>query len=142
MKKDLKSLIILFKAYNNVELQIKKSIECSGLSVNEFAAMEALYTKERLATQELIDLVLVPNSSMTYVLDTLTKKEYIQRVKCTIDKRRQYITLTTEGKAVFESIYEKHFKDMRQIFDVLTPEEEVKLQGYLKRIGKYSQENL
>lgn len=137
--KDLKSLIILFKAHTNIENVVKKSLEGTTLSVNEFAAMEALYHKGALTTQSLIDLVLIPNSSMTYVLDVLKKKEYIERTRDENDKRIQRIILTDLGKTFFETVYEKHYEMLREVFDVLSETEEETLQTYLKKIGKKAQ---
>ena len=140
--KDLKSLIILFKAYHNVEKNVKRSLLNTEINVNEFAAMEALYEKGELSTQELIDTVLIPNSSMTYVLEILAKKEYIERKKKESDRRVQVIKLSPQGKLVFENIYEEHFKYMRTIFDVLNHEEEDQLNELLKKLGKHAKECL
>ena len=137
--KDLKSLIILFKAHTSVTNIVKKSLEETGLSVNEFAAMEALYHKGALSTQSLIDHVLIPNSSMTYVLDVLKKKEYIERTKDQKDKRIQRIRLTGAGNSIFEKVYKIHFESMRKVFDVLSEDEENMLQESLKKIGKFAQ---
>ncbi|SEK61927.1 MarR family transcriptional regulator, 2-MHQ and catechol-resistance regulon repressor [Carnobacterium iners] len=138
MKNELKSLIILFKAYNSIEKDVKHSLANTGINVNEFTAMEALYVKGSLTTQELIDTVLIPNSSMTYVLEILNKKAYIIKNKKESDKRIQIITLTVLGTKVFKEIYEKHFSYMRSIFDVLNKEEEQQLQYLLKKLGKKS----
>lgn len=140
MEQKLKTLIILFKAQETVERSVKKSLECSNLTVNEFAAMEALYTKHCLTTQELIDAVLIPNSSMTYVLDTLKAKGYIQRIRKPEDKRIQSISLTESGNKVFEDVYQHHYEYMKEIFEVLDPEEEVQLQELLKKLGKFAEE--
>lgn len=136
MEKDLKSLVILFKAYQSVINQVKVSLEDTNLNVNEFAAMEALYHKGCLTTQELIDHVLIANSSMTYVLDILSRKKLISRNKDPKDRRIQKLSLTDAGKELFSEVYDKHYKHMRSFFDVLTTEDEVQLQGYLKQIGK------
>ncbi len=137
--KDLKSLIILFKAHASVTNVVKKSLENTDLSVNEFAALEALYHKGSLTTQGLIDLVLIPNSSMTYVLDVLHKKEYIKRIKDENDRRIQRITLTDKGKQKFEAVYTVHYKMLREVFSALSEAEEKELQTYLKIIGKKAQ---
>lgn len=142
MKKDLKSLIIIFKAYHSLEKSVKHSLVDTNLNINEFTAMEVLYVKGHLTTQELIDTILIPYSSMTYVLEILNNKGYIARNKKAEDKRVQIISLTTKGKAVFEEIYERHFDYMRSIFDDLSSGEEVTLQNLLKRIGKKAEEIL
>ena len=142
MIKDLKTLIIMLKSYQNIENNIKHSLVDSNLNVNEFAALEALDTKGSLSTQELIDTVLIPNSSMTYVLEILTKKGLITKDKKVNDKRVQIITLSKKGKEVFEEIYKEHFKHMRSIFNVLNEEEELQLQNLLKKLGKEAMEVL
>lgn len=131
----LKTLIILFKAHTALSNQVKVSLEDSSLTINEFAAMEALHTKKSLTTQELVTSVLIPNSSMTYVLDMLLKKNLIERNRDSNDKRIQNISLTSEGIALFEEIYEKHYKHMRAIFEDLSTEEEHTLQELLKKLG-------
>ena len=133
---DLKSLIILFKTYHSVERNVKQSLIGTGVNVSEFAAMEALYVKGEMTTQCLINSVLIPNSSMTYVLEILNQKKYITRVKKASDKRIQMLSLSDMGKAFFESIYGNHFSHMRALFDVLNEEEELQLQVLLKKLGK------
>ncbi len=142
MEKDLKSLIIIFKVHGHLVKHVKKSLEETELSVNEFSAMEALHAKGSLSTQALIDLVLIPNSSMTYVLDTLTKKSYLSRIKDPDDRRVQRLSLTPKGKEVFESIYSRHFDHMREVFDALTPEEERTVQTLMKKLGKHAERTL
>lgn len=136
MEKDLKSLVIIFKAQTSLALSVKKSLENTGLNMNEFVAMEALYIKNKLTTQQLVDSVLIPNSSMTYVLDILRDKGYITRERCTTDRRIQYVELSLEGKAVFEKVYQKHSEYIRDILDVMDPEEEKIMQEALKKVGK------
>lgn len=136
---DLKSLIILFKTHSHLIKHVKLSLEDCELSVNEFAAMEALYSKGNLTTGELIELVLIPNSSMTYVLSTLLDKGYIIREKDESDKRIHRLCLTDAGRTLFQSVYANHFEHMREIFDILSPEEEAAMQSMLKKLGRYAE---
>lgn len=142
MDRKIKTLIVLFKAYASLHKNVKSSLVQTQLSVNEFTVMEALYTKKELSTQELIDSILIPNSSLTYVLDELSKRGYLNRKKDENDRRRQYLSLTNEGETVFLEAYDVHYHHMQQIFDVLTQEEQQQLQEYLKRIGLSAQEKL
>ncbi len=142
MEKNLKSLIVLFKAHSSIEKNIKYSLVDSGLNLNEFTTMEALYTKGTLSTQAIIDTILIPNSSMTYVLENLLKKGYINRKKDKDDKRVSIISLTKNGRDTFEQVYKKHFKHMREVFDSLSSDEEEVLQELLKRVGKKAEEKL
>lgn len=140
--KDLKSLIIIFKAFQSLQKGVRHSLLDTDLNINEFATMEALYSKGELSTQAIIDTILIPNSSMTYVLEMLNNKGYIDRKKKPEDKRIQIIKLTKDGRQIFEKIYESHFNYMRTIFDVLDDDEEKILQNLLKKVGKKAEEVL
>lgn len=142
MAQDLKSLIILFKAHQSLERNVKLSLEDSRLSVNEFTALEALHVKKKLTTQALIDAVLIPNSSMSHVIKTLEQKGYLTRTRDQADRRTQYLSLTEEGEAVFSSVYKKHFRHMRELFDILNEQEEEDLQIILKKLGKNARRRL
>lgn len=140
MVKKLNSLIVLFKAHQSLAKNVKSSLIGTELTVNEFTVMEALYTKKELSTQELIDKILIPNSSMTYVLDILEKRELINRLKDPKDKRRQLISLTDEGESLFKEVYEQHYQHMQSIFSVLSDQENQELQRLLKIVGKKAEE--
>lgn len=140
MVKKLNSLIVLFKAHHSLAKNVKSSLIETELTVNEFTVMEALYTKKELSTQELIDKILIPNSSMTYVLDILEKRELINRLKDPKDKRRQLISLTDEGESLFKEVYEQHYQHMQSIFSVLSDQENQELQRLLKIVGKKAEE--
>ena len=140
MEYKLNTLIVLFKAYQSLNKNVKDSLSDTKLSVNEFTVMEALYTKKELSTQEIIDKILIPNSSLTYVLDTLQKRNFIERVRDKQDKRRQLITLTQAGSDLFKDIYQQHYSHMREIFDELTIDQEQQLQDLLKIVGKKAEE--
>ncbi|EFY08485.1 MarR family winged helix-turn-helix transcriptional regulator [Erysipelothrix rhusiopathiae] len=133
---NLKTLTILFRTHQNILEQVKESIKDFDINVNEFQALEALYHKGKLTTQALCDTVLVPGSSMTYVVDQLEKKGLVVRLKDEKDRRINYVMLSPKGLNDTEIIYNKHYEEMRKRFDKLTSEEEVTLQNLLKKIGK------
>lgn len=133
--KNLKTLIVLFKTQKNLNRHIKKSLQGSGLSVNEFAALEALYNKGDLSVNELLNYVLIPNSSMTYVVSSLTKKGYIEDYLKPTDQRIKCLKISSVGRVVFTRAYEKHYVYIRKQFDVLTSEEEAQLVTLLKKLG-------
>jgi MarR family 2-MHQ and catechol resistance regulon transcriptional repressor len=124
------------RTHDTLVNKIKEDVKNYDLNVTEFGAMDALYHKGDLSVQEIIDKVLIPNSSMSYVLSTLRKKGYVKKVQCTLDKRKYYVSLTEKGKSTFECMYDAHKASMRKHLDVLSEEEEKTLQSLLKKIGK------
>lgn len=134
--RELKTLTILFRTTNVFEQWIKEDMKAYNLNVTEFGVLEALYHKGSLSIQLLKDKILIANSSLSYVLSQLIDKGFIQKHQQTHDKRVFKISLTSKAKRAFNSIYETHLKNMRAKLDILTSDEEQKLQTLLKKIGK------
>lgn len=135
MSYDLKTITILFRAKNSLENLIKQDVQSYGVNVSEFGTLEALYHKGALTVQQIIDKVLIANSSMTYVLDNLTKRGLITRTKDAIDKRIFKVELTPEGSKFMDQIYPQHEQNMKTVLNVLTVEEQQILQSLLKTLG-------
>ncbi|WP_264230244.1 MarR family winged helix-turn-helix transcriptional regulator [Acholeplasma laidlawii] len=135
---NLKTMRILFRAVQSVEQIVKKDVKNYNLTVNEFAALEALYQKGRVSVNTMCQMVLIPNSSMTYVLDKLEEKSYITRTQDPDDKRTFYVELSTEGKKYADEILPKHYKVMNQVFSILTKEEQELLNQTLKKLGYHA----
>ena len=135
---DLKTITILFRAYNSLEKIIRDDVFQYGLNVSEFGVLEALYHKKQLSVKAIIDKVLVPNSSMSYVIENLVAKNYIQKVQSEKDKRSYLLSLTDIGRNLMDKIFPIHKANMRKILDVLEETEETTLQKALVKIGKLS----
>lgn len=133
---DLKTITVLFRAYNSLEKLIRDDVFQYGLNVSEFGVLEALYHKERLSVKGVIDKVLVPNSSMSYVIENLVAKSYILKIQSEIDKRSFMLELTDKGRLLMDKIFPIHKQNMRTILDILDDEEEKTLQKALVKIGK------
>ena len=51
-------------------------------------------------------------------------------------------TFTQLSREDIAKVYESHYQQLRPIFDVLQPEQELQLQESLKVLGKFAQEEL
>ncbi|MFO7968575.1 MAG: MarR family transcriptional regulator [Candidatus Izemoplasmatales bacterium] len=133
---NLKTLTIIFRTKDSVEKAIQKDVKNYGLNVTEFGVLEALYHLGDLPIKKIMEKVLITNSSLTYVIEQLEKKNYLQKRKSDQDRRSFILCLTKKGKSLMKKAYEKHEKNMRKILDDLSEEEEKTLQELLKKIGK------
>ncbi|MFP4286138.1 MAG: MarR family winged helix-turn-helix transcriptional regulator [Candidatus Izemoplasmataceae bacterium] len=132
----LKTITILFRAQKSLENLIKNDIKKYGLNPTEFGVLEAIYHKGPLSIKEITKKVLIANSSMSYVIETLLKKAYISKTATKKDKRKFIIDLMPLGKKLMDEVYPKHQNKLRSILNSLTLDEEESLQAYLKVIGK------
>ena len=138
MIQDLKTLTILLRAANAVEHRIKDDVSMYGLGLSDFGALEVLYHKGPLPVQAICEKVLIANSSMSYVIDNLIKRQLIKKVKNPDDRRIHIVELTEEGRQLMDDIYPRHQDHMRSMIDVLDESEETELQRLLKKLGKQS----
>lgn len=136
MFQDLKTLTILLRATNSIEQKIKEDISSYGLNLSEFGALEVLYHKGPLPVQSICEKVLIANSSMSYVIERLTQKGLIEKVKNIEDRRIHTIELSDRGRQLIGDIYPRHLAHMRSVIDVLSEDEENELQRLLKKLGK------
>lgn len=134
-RKELKPMIVMFKAYHSLIEVIKEDIKDTGFDFNEFTVLEVVYHKNRLTVADIKDKVLVVSSSLTYILDKLTKKNLIRRVKCTDDRRVTYVELTEEGLKRSKEVFPKHYDNLKEIFKVLTEDEKINMTDILKKVG-------
>lgn len=135
---DLKLTTVLFRAFNHIQDIIKKDITNYQLNVAEFGTLEILYHKGKLPIQDICHKMLMPNSSMTYVVNQLTIKGYILKEQDLNDKRQTLVSLSIKGMTFFKQIFDKHQKTLHKIYDILKPEEKDMLIILLKNVGYHA----
>ncbi|MDX1675683.1 MAG: MarR family transcriptional regulator [Longimicrobiales bacterium] len=132
----LKLWVVLNRAHSAVEAHAEADVARHGLSLAEFGALEALYTKGPLLVGELQRKVLKSSGGMTYVLDRLQDKGYVQRRPCETDRRAIYAELTEEGEALLDRIFPLHARTLETAQSTLTPAEQREATELLKRLGR------
>ena len=97
-EKSLKLFIVLSRAYRAVNEKVNKVIQRNGLNPTEFAVLELLYHKGEQPLQQIGGKILLASGSITYVVDKLEEKGYLNRVACPKDRRVTYAKISDEGK--------------------------------------------
>jgi len=142
MQNYLKTMTVLFRTQQSVLAYAMEDIKTYDLNFTEFSVLEVLHKKGILSVQSICDVVLIANSSMTYVLDKLEKRGLIKRYKDKVDKRIILVQLTTKGQQFTDQIVPKHYDYMLNLFQVLDINENESLQTLLKKVGYYAEENV
>lgn len=133
-----KAISILLRATHSVEEVLRKDISQYNMNPTEFGVLELLFHKGKQPIQNICNKLLMANSSMTYVIDKLEKKNLVDRENHSIDKRVTYIRLTDEGKNFIQEIYPKHEEVFNKIFAVLDDDELEVMSKSLKKIGYHA----
>lgn len=134
-KESLKLLVVLLKASSTITDLIKKDMRTYGLNPTEFSVLELLYHKGDQPIQKLGEKILLASSSITYVVDKLEEKGFVQRIDCADDRRIKFASITKTGKEFMDQIFPEHEKRITEIFGHMTKEEIVTTIDLLKKIG-------
>src|SRR5690625_2849311 len=132
---DLKSFVVLMKAAKSVEQRIKKDIRNYGIATSEFTVLESLYHKGKQTVQQISNAVLINSGSITYVIDKLEAKKFVERKHGKKDRRVVHIEITEVGKEFMDDVFPKHQKVIEEIFEDINTEEKQLIIDILKRVG-------
>jgi len=131
----LRLFVVLNRATAAVNTHADADATRHGLSLAEFASMEALYHKGPLLVGELQRAVLKSSGGITYVVDRLVEKGLVRRRPCPEDRRALYAELTDAGTARMEAIFPDHAAAIEQAMSGLSPAEQRQAVALLKRLG-------
>ncbi|MFC5648797.1 MarR family winged helix-turn-helix transcriptional regulator [Paenibacillus solisilvae] len=114
---------------------LERDIDSYGLDRETFQILEFLYNKGPHPIQKISDTFSIPSGSITYVVDKLEKKGFVQRLPIPGDRRKTNVTLTEEGRSYFDNIFPKHVQTISDNLSFVTDEEKHELIVLLKKIG-------
>ncbi|MFC7063669.1 MarR family winged helix-turn-helix transcriptional regulator [Halobacillus seohaensis] len=131
----LKLFVVLSKAQRSISDLVKDDIQRYGLNPTEFGVLELLYHEGDQALQKIGERILLASGSITYVVDKLEKKGFIDRVPCPSDRRITYAAINDQGKELLRGIFPDHWKQIEKITSGLTEDEKYQAIELLKKLG-------
>jgi MarR family transcriptional regulator, 2-MHQ and catechol-resistance regulon repressor len=131
----LKLFVVLNRAASAVTAAAQADAARHGLSLGEFASLEALYHKGPMLLGELQRSVLKSSGGMTYVVDRLVEKGLVRRRPCAEDRRALYAELTEAGSALMDGVFPEHAEAIERAMAGLSAEEQREAIRLLKRLG-------
>ena len=97
-KKSMAVYISMSRVINTLRRENNKLILKHNLTLGQFAVMEALYSKGRLSTGEVMEKILSTSGNIPVIVKNLEKDGFITRKQDEADKRRFILDLTDKGK--------------------------------------------
>lgn len=135
----LKLTVVLGKAQAAIEAHAVAHAASHGLTLGEFAVLEALYHKGDLLLGELQRKILVSTGGVTYLVDRLERKGLVHRVECPTDRRARYASLTKEGGALIGRIFPEHAEWLERAVSGLTQAEQRTATALLRALGQHAE---
>lgn len=131
----LRAWIVLARTYHTLVRAVSRDVTAYGVTLGQFAVLEALYHKGPLALGRISSLLLVTAGNITYVVDQLERRGLVQRRRCDEDRRVVHASLTPKGRALLDEAFPRHAAYITSLFDALDPDEQAELHRLLKKLG-------
>ncbi len=110
-------------------------MEKQGLTMPQFAILEALYHLGKLNVGQITKLILSTAGNITVVVKNLIAKNLIQVIPSADDKRIKTLEITPEGRGLVASIFPEHVKNLTQWY-TLSDEELELVAKVLRKLEK------
>ena len=131
----LKLYIVLSRAQRAIGERTEADLAAHGLSVTEFAILEALYHKGPLLLGEVQRKILVSSGGITFLVDKLADRGLVERKMCPTDRRARYAALTKKGEGLMDEVFPGHAEAIREAMAGLSRAEQKQVTVLLKQLG-------
>lgn len=132
----LRLWVILSRAHSAVARHAEADVARHGLTIAEFAIIEALYHVGPMLLGELQRRILVSSGGVTYLVDRLEQRRLVKRQPCPEDRRARYAALTPEGKRLMARIFPGHARAIEHAMSGLTRADRERAATLLKALGR------
>lgn len=134
-KRALNAYVKLERAANAAMAYARVGLEEAGLSLGQFAVLEALYHVGPLYLGDLARRILTSSGNLTLVVDNLEKRGLVKRRQPLKDKRFILATITPAGRKLIGRIFPAHAQRITSVMGRLTKSEQEKLGALCKKLG-------
>ena len=120
----LGAYFVLTEAVSLLQHQIEQQLRAEGdLSYVQFQLLARLNARGPLTMTDLADGVVYSRSGLTYQAGLLEKAGLITRGPSPDDERATLVTITSNGRALFDRVLPGHTQVTRMLFDPLTDDD-------------------
>lgn len=131
----LHALRVHLKASQYILDVLKKDMRKKGLSENEFTVLELLFNRGQQPIQQIGKRILIPSSSLTYVIDRLEEKGLVERTHNPEDRRIIYAMITKAGIEKMDEVFPDHSQKIADMFQELSEDEIETFIQLTKKVG-------
>jgi MarR family transcriptional regulator, 2-MHQ and catechol-resistance regulon repressor len=137
----LLTYVKLMRAANSARNFAARSLGARGLTLTQFAVLEALYHLGPMSLSDVAEKVLTTGGNLTMVAGNLEKQGLARRQPSPEDKRVQIVTLTLKGKSLIRQIFPQHAAAIVEFLSALSSEEQARLGDLCQRLGRQETEH-
>lgn len=132
----LATYVRLMRAANAARAHASHNLGDSGLTLTQFAVLEALYHLGAMSLSEMAAKVLTTGGNLTMVAGNLERDELVERQRSPSDARVQVLHLSPKGKALMRRIFPLHAAAIAEFMSVLAGAEQEALGELCRKLGQ------
>lgn len=133
---ELKILIGMHRNVNDLDRRTSKIVSEYGLTLSQFAVLEALYHKGDMTVGQVREHILSSVGTIPLIVNNLVKMNYVQRMADTKDRRVCILHLTEEGLNVIQEVAPKNEDMIIKRMGLLNDDEKKELLYLIKKLGE------
>ncbi|UCG26569.1 MAG: MarR family transcriptional regulator [Chloroflexota bacterium] len=131
----LSTYIKLLRATESTKGRIECHQTVGDLTGAQFGTLDALYHLGPLHQQAIGEKLLVSKSNVVAVIDKLERRGLVRRQRDEADRRRVFVHLTDNGRALFEELLPGHVAAIAKELSCLTDVEQRELGRLCRKLG-------
>jgi len=135
-KRSLGAYVKLERAASSAFAYARVGLEEEGLTLGQFAVLEALYHVGSQFLGDLARRILTSSGNLTLVIDNLEKRGLVSREQEGRDKRFVVASITPAGKKLIARIFPQHARRILDFMGRLSPAEQERLGELCRKLGK------
>lgn len=130
-------LVKLFHNVNDIEEQMIRTGEYKDVTVNDMHVIEAIGIGQKKNMTTVAKELYVTMGTLTISINSLVKKDYVERERSGEDRRVVLVSLTPRGQKAFIHHQRFHERMIDAIVEQLSEEEQRILEKSLRRINQF-----
>jgi MarR family 2-MHQ and catechol resistance regulon transcriptional repressor len=134
----LRLWVIMSRAHAAIAEHAADDVSRHGLTLAEFAILEALYHRGNMLLGEVQRRILVSSGGITFLVDRLTAKGLVERRSCPSDRRARYAALTPKGEALVADIFPAHAATLTRAMSGLSMAELAEAADLMRTLGRHA----
>jgi MarR family 2-MHQ and catechol resistance regulon transcriptional repressor len=132
----LATYVRLMRAANAARAHAGRQLEGTGLTLTQFAVLEALYHLGPMSLSDIAQKILTTGGNLTMVVGNLEKQRLAYRQKSPEDARVLIVVLTPKGKALIRRIFPEHAVAIAEFMASLTADQLEQLGELCRHLGR------
>jgi MarR family 2-MHQ and catechol resistance regulon transcriptional repressor len=123
------------RAANAARTHAARQLEGTGLTLTQFAVLEALYHLGPMSLSDVALKILTTGGNLTMVVGNLEKQGLARRQKSPQDGRVLIVALTSKGKALIKRIFPDHAAAIAKFMGALSSAQQEQLGDLCRELG-------